>query len=80
MSKSIQIKEVKGFNGMSYSDYNRYRSRSRGIWLFYVVVDHTNGEYRSRCHLDEKHLPRIEHSGAISDAEIELLAQWLLEN
>lgn len=80
MSKSIRIKEVFGFNGAPYSDYNRHTPNRREVYLFVIIVDGYVWAYASCCHLDEKHLPRVEHSGVITEAEIYLLTQWLREN
>lgn len=80
MSKSLYVKEVNGFNGLPYSDYNRNRSSSREIWLFYLMWNDSIWGLTSRCHLDEKHLPRVEHSHNMTDEMVDLLSQWLLKN
>lgn len=80
MKETLYVKEVLGFNGMPYSDYNRYRSNRREVWLFYLMWNDSLWGLTSCCHLDEKHLPRVEHSYAMTDEIIELLTEWLRKN
>ena len=86
MNKKYQprLKEVLGYNGLPYSDYNRHRQNRRDIWFFHVEYC-TSGDdyfigYRSYCNLDEYVNTRVEHSAIMGDATINLLAQWLQEN
>ena len=80
MSQSLYVKEVKGFNGLPYSDYNRKTPNRRDIWLFYIVWNDFTFGLTSSCHLDERDLVRKEHSKNLTDAIVNLIAQWLREN